>query len=101
MNPMSWLVAYFAIATVGVIVVLAMFKVGSDADARVPLIPPDDHHRKRAEAATAVALSLDSPRLAKDDASIALPVVEAGSIDLSRRTDKDDTLTEVPSSSCQ
>jgi hypothetical protein len=92
---MSWLVAYFAIAAASLIVVLAMFKVGSDADARVPLIPPDHDWGDRAEAATAVAPSSDRPRTAENAGSAALPVVEAASTDLSRPTEKDEKSDEL------
>jgi hypothetical protein len=96
---MSWLVAYFAIATAGLLVVLAMFKVGGDADATVPLIRPDHEHSNRAEATAAVTPSLDCPRTAKDGDSAALPVVEAGSIDLSQPVEKGEQAGEVSSSS--
>ena len=77
---MSWLLAYFVIASAGLIIVFAMFKVGSDADTAVAAIRPEGDHVGRTDLATSITpdpSSCASGRLASD-----LPVVEAGSIDL-------------------
>jgi hypothetical protein len=77
---MSWWVAYFVIASAGLIIVLAIFKVGSDADATSPAIQPgDDVEPSELETATAPSdcSSYTSSRLSPD-----LSVVQAGSTDL-------------------
>ena len=95
---MSWLLAYFVVASAGLIIVFAMFKVGSDADTAVAAIGPDGDHVGRTDLATAIAISdpslCASGRLAPD-----LPVVEAGSIDLYSPFAEDGERGEVPSPS--
>jgi hypothetical protein len=94
---MSWLLAYFVVTSAGLIIVFAMFKVGSDADTAVAAIGPDGDHVGRTDLATAIASdpsSCASGRLVPD-----LPVVEAGSIDLYSPFAVDGERGEVPSPS--
>jgi hypothetical protein len=93
---MSWLIAYLMVAAAGLIIVLAMFKVGRDADAAVPAIPPEYDPGERAELQAAVTASLEPPPT--DRASADLEVVEAGSIDLYIPVENDDRPDEVPAS---
>jgi hypothetical protein len=93
-NPMSWIIAYFLIASAGLLVALAMFKVGGDADAPAPLIPPGCDAEDCA-AGRVSASSTKRPEIASPD----LPVVETGSIDLSLPAEKHRSRDEMPSSS--
>ena len=78
---MSWFVAYLLVACAGLIIALAMFKVGSDADAYVPVTQPaceaDDLAEIKIEAAPSGKASRAGDRRSPD-----LPVVEPDSIGL-------------------
>ncbi len=80
---MFWLLAYFVVASAGLIIVFAMFKVGSDADTAVTAaIRPDGNHVERADLVTSIVPASDPSSCASGKLAPDLPVVEAGSIDL-------------------